>query len=338
MIELNHILLFLAILSSFAVLARAWRRGPIYRAWRVVAAVILIITGLAWIFSRAQAGYIGGSVWLILLFLPAVAMRRVAELSARHQYGAAKKLAVAVRMLHPSSDLRQQVQMLRALESRQAAGLIPPSTFQHSRPRSRSSRLQSAPAVIALILLNISVFILEISYHQWSESAMLHRLGALEPDRVVVNHEYWRLFTALFLHAGTVHLLFNLFALYVLGPPLERAIGGVRFCASYLLSGLGSSAGVVGLWIAHLSDTMQLVGASGCIMGIVGASAGFLLRHRHVPLAKQRLRNIAMIIAIQVAFDLSTPQVSMSAHLFGLATGFIVGLIMAPRETQRRED
>jgi rhomboid protease GluP len=88
----------------------------------------------------------------------------------------------------------------------------------------------------------------------------------------------------------------------------------------------------------HWSDTMQLVGASGCIMGIVGAWAGFLLRHRHVPLAKQRLRNIAMIIAIQAAFDLSTPQVSMSAHLFGLATGFIVGLIMAPRETQRRED
>src|SRR6478672_12226637 len=118
MIELNHILLFLAIVSSFAVLVRAWHRGPIYRGWRVAASIILITTGLAWIFSRAQAGYIGGSVWVILLFLPAVAMRRVAELSARQRYGAARKLAVATRLLHPSNDLRQQVEMLRTLESR----------------------------------------------------------------------------------------------------------------------------------------------------------------------------------------------------------------------------
>ena len=62
----------------------------------------------------------------------------------------------------------------------------------------------------------------------------------------------------------------------------------------------------------------ELVGASGSIMGIVGAWAGFLLRHRHAPQAKQRLANIAMIVAIQIAFDLSTPQVSMAAHMCGL--------------------
>ena len=50
-------------------------------------------------------------------------------------------------------------------------------------------------------------------------------------------------------------------------------------------------------------------------MGIVGAWAGFLLRHRHAPRAKQRLANITMIVVIQVVFDLSTPQVSMAAHL-----------------------
>jgi rhomboid protease GluP len=65
-------------------------------------------------------------------------------------------------------------------------------------------------------------------------------------------------------------------------------------------------------------------------MGIVGAWAGFLLRHRHVPLARQRLWNVVMIVAIQVAFDLSTPQVSMSAHLCGLIAGFGAGLVMAP--------
>ena len=66
-------------------------------------------------------------------------------------------------------------------------------------------------------------------------------------------------------------------------------------------------------------------------MGIVGAWAAFLLLHRDAPAAKQRLSNVVLIIAIQVAFDLSTPQVSMSAHLCGLVAGFFVGLLIAPR-------
>ena len=133
------------------------------------------------------------------------------------------------------------------------------------------------------------------------------------------------------MHGGFTHLLFNLFALYVLGPPLERSIGAVRFALCYLISGLASSAGVVALTVVGLVHVGQLVGASGCIMGIVGAWAGFLLRHRHAPHAKQRLTNILMIIAIQTAFDLSTPQVSMAAHLCGLIAGVFLGLILAPR-------
>ena len=61
-------------------------------------------------------------------------------------------------------------------------------------------------------------------------------------------------------------------------------------------------------------------------MGVVGAWAGFLLRYRHLPLARRRLQNIVIIVVIQTIFDLSTPQISMSAHLCGLITGFILGL------------
>ena len=156
-------------------------------------------------------------------------------------------------------------------------------------------------------------------------------LARLEPYAVVVQREYWRLFTALFLHGGFLHLGFNLFALYVLGPPLERAIGTVRFAACYLISGLVSSAGVVALTVMGLVQVAQVIGASGCIMGIVGAWAGFLLRNHHAPLARQRLANIALIVAIQIAFDLSTPQISMAAHLCGLVAGFFLGLMLAPR-------
>ena len=330
MIDLNHILFFLAIVSPLAVLARAWRPDSSHRGWRVAAIVVLAIAGVSWLLSRNHAGYIAGGAWLALLFLPAVGLRRVAELTARQRYKSARKVATVLQILHPSDELRQQVKFLRHLESQPHVAAAP--AWPHERWQDRHRRLRSAPAVLAFILLNIAAFLFEIAHRNWQEPLALHRLGALEPYAFLVNHEYWRLFTALFLHYDYVHLFFNLFALYVLGPPLERAIGGFRFCTCYLISGLGSSAGVVVLTLLRLAHADQLVGASGCVMGIVGAWGGFLLRHQHMPLAKQRLINVAMIVAIQVAFDLSTPQVSMAAHLCGLITGFFVGLVMGPKE------
>lgn len=300
-----------------------------YRGWRVAAFIVLFITGVAWLFFRGEAGYIGGGAWLALLFLPAVGLRRVTQLAETQQYASARKLARLLQFLHPSVEFRQQVHILQTLETRQAAAPLP-DPVANPITQDRHRRLRNAPAVIVFIALNAAAFLFEIFQRDWQSWLTLHRLGALEPDFVVRGHQYWRLVTALFLHYDVLHLLFNLFALFVLGPPLERAIGSFRFSLCYLLSGIGSSAGVVGLTVIGLVNAGQLVGASGCVMGIVGAWAAFLLRHRHAPLAKQRLMNILMIVAIQIAFDLSTPQVSMSAHLCGLMTGFLAGLALAP--------
>jgi len=327
--DLNHIFLFLAVISSLLVLARAWRPQTPYHGWRVGALIVLAITCVAWLFLRNAAGYIGGIAWFALLFLPAIGLRKVTERAARGDYRSAAKLGAILQILHPTAELRDQIRLFRHLESRQtqrvAFGSAP------LRQRVRHSQLRSAPAVLVLILLNAVTFLFEISFGDLNDPEVLHRVGALEPYAVVVQGEYWRLFTALFLHGGFTHLLFNIFALYILGPPLERSIGTMRFVVCYLISGLASSAGVVGLTMLGFVQVSQLVGASGCIMGIVGALAGFLVRHRHAPQAKQRLGNIVLIIVIQVAFDLSTPQVSMAAHLCGLIAGFFLGLILAPR-------
>jgi rhomboid protease GluP len=94
---------------------------------------------------------------------------------------------------------------------------------------------------------------------------------------------------------------------------------------------LGSGIGVLFLRLWGLNNSDQLVGASGSVLGLVGVWAGLLLRHRRDPMAGRRLKNILVIIAIQTAFDLSTPQISMAAHLSGLVTGVMLGLILAPR-------
>lgn len=331
--NLNHIFLFLAVISPLLVLARAWQPGSIYRGWRIAAFVVLVITGVAWIFFRSAAGYIAGGAWFAFLFLPAIGLRKVTELVARQDFRSARKLAAVLQVLHPSAELREQVQLFRHLESHQndRAGVASFPIQHEIAEKDRHRYFRNAPAVFILILLNAAAFIFEISFGNWTDPEVLHQLGALEPYAVVVQGQYWRLFTALFLHAGFVHLLFNLFALYVLGPPLERSIGALRFAICYLISGLISSAGVVALTVIGIVQVAQLVGASGCIMGIVGAWAGFLLRHRHAPHAKQRLGNVLMIVAIQTAFDLSTPQVSMAAHLCGLFSGAVLGFVLAPR-------
>src|SRR5438094_7955633 len=118
-VDLTHTFLFLAVISPLVVLARAWRPGAPYRGWRIDAIVVLITTAAAWIFVPRAAGYIGGLAWIVLLFLPAIGLRKMTELAARGGYRSAARLSKILQILHPSADLRDQVQLLQRLEFRQ---------------------------------------------------------------------------------------------------------------------------------------------------------------------------------------------------------------------------
>ena len=314
------------------VLARTWRLHPGHNGWRVAAVLVLAITGAAWLFAQHLAGYIGGAAWFVVLFLPAMGLKRMTELSTRRQYRGARTLATALHWLHPTRDLRDQIRELRYLEARQSTGNLSPPAAMPARPSWRKqNRLRRAPAVTLMIVLNVVVFAIE----QYcitagpNEDMDLLRLGALQPARVLLTGEYWRLIAALFLHAGVLHLLSNMFALYVLGPSLEKTAGSLRFLICYLGSGLCSTGGIVILWALRLTGNSEVVGASGCVMGVVGALGAFLIRDRHTPLARRRLSNIMMIVVIQTVFDFTTPQVSKPAHLCGLAGGFLIGLLLS---------
>jgi hypothetical protein len=148
-VELNHIFLFLAVVSPLAVLARSWRSHPGNESWRIAAGVVLAVTGFAWMVIRDQAGYIGAGAWFALLFLPAVGLRRMTELSARHQYASARKLATALQWLHPSADLRNQIRMFRYLEIQQLTGDLPSSEMNgEPLPRRQRQGLRRAPAQV----------------------------------------------------------------------------------------------------------------------------------------------------------------------------------------------
>ena len=327
--DLNHIFLFVAVISPLLVFARAWRPGGIFRGWRVAAIIVLVITGIAWLLAPRTAGYIGGGAWFALLFLPAVGLQKASQLAARGRYESARRIVSALQLLHPTAQVREQLRVFQTAASRWHGHAVaePQSSWKYDLYQ----KIKQSPVVFLFILINVVVFYVEWRRGAWDHPIVMRRLGALDYDEVIGEGEFWRLLTALFLHYGWMHLLFNLFALYVLGPPFERIIGSLRFATCYLIAGIGSTGGVVALTLLKIVQPAELVGASGSVMGIVGAWAGFLVRHRHLWQAKQRLLNIFIIIVIQVAFDLSTPEVSTSAHLCGLVTGFLLGLYLAPR-------
>lgn len=328
MLDLNHILLFVAAISPALLLVQIWR-GTADPNWRNAAATVLAMTGLAWLVARPQAGFIGAGAWFLLLFLPASWMRKSIELAQRGRPRPARWLLGIVRVLHPGRAVREHAQLLEVIEQARAQGRpIAPLTARASMFGRTHTRL--TPVVVTLIALNVAMFVAQSLLGGSTNSITLHRLGALEPYAVLSNGEYGRLVTALFLHYGAAHLLVNLFALYFFGPSLERTLGSARFAACYLISGIGSCAEITALWWVGWLDVDQLVGASAAVMGIVGAWAGSLVRDRHRPHSRRTLRMILVIVAVQCVFDILTPRVSMAAHLSGLATGFLLGLLLAP--------
>ncbi len=135
--------------------------------------------------------------------------------------------------------------------------------------------------------------------------------------------EWWRALTHMFLHAGPLHLAFNMWAFYSVGPLTERIFGNKAFLAIYVLSGIGGT-----LTSLAWSPMSVGVGASGAIFGVYGALLAFVLLHRGVfpveYLAQQR-NSIIGFIGYNVVFGLSQKNTDMAAHAGGLVTGALVG-------------
>ena len=135
----------------------------------------------------------------------------------------------------------------------------------------------------------------------------------------VADGEPYRIVTAAFLHAGILHLAFNMFALYVLGTLLEPAIGTARFLGIYTVSVLAGSLGAL-----LLSPDQLTVGASGGIFGLM-AAAFLIARHRGLDeLASQ----VGFFVVINLVFTFSVSNISIGGHLGGLIGGGIAALVV----------
>ena len=183
------------------------------------------------------------------------------------------------------------------------------------------------PVVTWILLAAIGLmFVAETLAGGSTETEVLVRLGA-KVTPLIVQGEYWRLFTAMFLHIGILHLAFNGYALLAIGTELERLFGSPRFVAIYFLSGL------FGTVASYAFSYRIAAGASGAIFGLIGALAAFFTLHRERLGAwgRARLGNIAFLIAINLFLGFTQPGIDNLAHLGGLISGFGLGWALAPR-------
>lgn len=143
----------------------------------------------------------------------------------------------------------------------------------------------------------------------------------------ILNGEIWRLFAAMFLHIGAVHLLFNMVALFILGPMVEGYFGHVRVLAIYLLSGLFSSVA------SYAFSPALAAGASGAIFGLLGAIIVYFFRYRENfgQQGRDTLKAMLVIVGLQFVMGITTSSIDNWGHLGGLLGGLFVAWGLLPR-------
>ena len=193
------------------------------------------------------------------------------------------------------------------------------------RPRARfGGRQRSTTPVVTytLIAANVLMFVL-----QTASPGLERQLALWSPG--VADGDLYRLVTSAFLHYGLTHLLFNMWALYVVGPPLEMWLGRLRFGGLYALSALGGSV------LVYLLSPLNAAtaGASGAVFGLFGAT--FVVAKR----LKLDVRWVVALIVINLVFTFVVPAVSSQSiswqgHVGGLVTGALVAAayVYAPRD------
>lgn len=199
--------------------------------------------------------------------------------------------------------------------------------YPNPAPQRVAMRLPTYRPRVTYVMMAILVvvFVLETLAGGSESSRVLISLGA-NVGPLVTTGDVWRLFTANFLHIGLMHIVFNLYALYIVGTEVEMFYGPWRFLVIYLLSGLSGA-------IASYAFTYGLsAGASTSIFGLVGTLFAFFTRNRDVfgEMSRTRLTNLIIVIVINIFYGVSAGTVDNWGHIGGFIGGFVLGWLLCP--------
>jgi membrane associated rhomboid family serine protease len=184
----------------------------------------------------------------------------------------------------------------------------------------------------AIVVANVIVFVLDGALSAGSGFSFTGGAGPLTEAGAVYGPavaagEWWRIGTAAFLHLGLLHILFNMYALWLFGPIMEQMYGHVEFAVIYLLCALGGNV----LTVLAAPD-VPAVGASGAIFGLFGL-AFIVSRRRHLllgPEARAMLSRVGTLLVLNLFITFTVPFISWTGHVGGLLVGAAIGLVLAP--------
>jgi membrane associated rhomboid family serine protease len=176
------------------------------------------------------------------------------------------------------------------------------------------------PVVIGLVVVCVVIFVIS----GFGKASVIARFG-MSPYDVHVYHQYYRLFTSIFLHLDFLHIAFNMITLLIVGPAVEVMLGKIRFLALFLLAGIGGN--VLSYLIAPVGGLSA--GASGAIFGVLGAYVVLALI-RHKPMGP-----VVALIVINLVIGF-TGNIEWQAHVGGLLTGAALALAFHYASTSRQ--
>lgn len=218
-----------------------------------------------------------------------------------------------------------------------AVGYQCPQCLREGQSQVRQARtaggglVPGRPGVVTLSLIGLNVVAFLLTYATGGTGrSELVLWGALLPSSAplelggtvytgVADGAYWRMITNAFLHDGIWHIAFNMYALYLFGPVLERYLGTWRFLAAYLTSAVGAS-----VFVYFLSGPYSLtLGASGAVFGLFAMALAVMFKQG------QDVRGLLALVAINVAITFVFPNISWQGHLGGFLTGLVLGAVFA---------
>ena len=187
---------------------------------------------------------------------------------------------------------------------------------------------RSDPRVTVAIIIVCAVVFLATNGFSGGSGTLWGDLLLFGP--AVHDGDWWRLVTSGFLHAGPIHILFNMYLLWLLGNLLEPTLGSGRFAALYLTALLWGAFGA----LLVQDPTVQTVGASGAVFGLMGAAA-----------VEQRARginpfqtDIGVLIILNLALSFVLSNISVGGHIGGLVGGILVGVAFEGAERLRHRE
>lgn len=180
-------------------------------------------------------------------------------------------------------------------------------------------RLSQAKVTSGLMIINIIVFILMTLSGGSENIENLIRFGA-NSKILVAEGEWWRLFTASFIHIGFFHILFNMYFFYSLGPVFERLFGSMNFLIIYLIAGIFGNL----LSFAFGSPYTVSAGASTSLYGMLGLAIGLMATYRDDEIIRSFGASFISVVVINVIYSLLAPGVGIYGHLGGFVAGFLL--------------